>query len=80
MNIHSNYSSDLEFVPVHTIIITTALINITLELGTYNTAEGDGSVEVCAVLTSGMIEAGQSFTTLLETSPGSASTGKTNIN
>ena len=66
---------------MHTIIITTALINITLELGTYNTAEGDGSVEVCAVLGNNvMIEAGQSFTTLLETSPGSASTGKTNIN
>ena len=53
-----------------------ALINITLELTTYNTAEGDGFVEVCAVLDSGMIEVGQSITTLLETSPGTASTGK----
>ena len=56
-----------------------AYINITLELATYNTAEGDGSVEVCAVLDGGVIEAGETFVTQLETSPGSASTGKLRI-
>lgn len=56
--------------------ITTAVIDISLELATYNTAEGNGFVEVCAAITNGMIEASQSFSVLLETSPGSATTGK----
>ena len=56
-----------------------AFINITIEFGTYNTAEGLGSVEVCAVLDSGMIEVGQTIITQLETTPGSASNGKNKL-
>ena len=59
--------------------LNAALINITIEFFTYNTAEGLGSVEVCAVLDSGMIEAGQSIVTQLETTPESASTGENRL-
>ena len=56
--------------------IRTARLNVALEFSTYNTNEEDGSVEVCAVLDDGMIEAGQSFDVFLGTLSGTASTGK----
>ena len=71
----------VSYIMIHGKISTciAAYINITLEFATYNTAEGDGSVEVCAVLDGGVIEAGETFVTQLETSPGSANAGKFRI-
>ena len=58
------------------IILHAAQINITLELSAYTAAEGDGFVELCAVIVGGGIEDGQTIITQLATSPGTASTGK----
>ena len=37
--------------------------------------EGDNSVQVCAEVTDGTVEAGNTFTAFIGTSPGTASTG-----
>ena len=41
----------------------------------YNTTEGDLSIQVCVEVVNGAIEVGQTFTTFVATSPGTASAG-----
>ena len=53
----------------------TAAINIALQNTTYNANEDYPSIPVCAQVIAGIIEEGEVFTALLETTPHNASTG-----